>query len=99
VRYLNAFVKRSIDWVEGQNLYEIAAKFKRNSLIIEKATGDKVALFYNLIGIIISGSVAAVSVRWTYALFLYAFVPVGMAIFGYFLYVFIMRLIESKAFF
>lgn len=99
IKYVEAFTKRSIGWIEKQNLYEASSKFKNDCLIIEKATGDKVALFYNLIGIIVSGITIALSVRWTFALFLIGLIPVGMIALGYFIYVLIMRKSDSKEFF
>ena len=99
IKYIEAFTKRSIGWIEKQNLYEASSKFKNDCLIIEKATGDKVALFYNLIGIAVSGITIALSVRWTFALFLIGLIPVGMIALGYFIYVLIMRKSDSKEFF
>ena len=99
IKYIEAFTKRSIGWIEKQNLYEASSKFKNDCLTIEKATGDKVALFYNLIGIIVSGITIALSVRWTFALFLIGLIPVGMIALGYFIYVLIMRKSDSKEFF
>ena len=99
IKYVEAFTKRSIGWIEKQNLYEASSKFKNDCLTIEKATGDKVALFYNLIGIAVSGITIALSVRWTFALFLIGLIPVGMIALGYFIYVLIMRKSDSKEFF
>jgi hypothetical protein len=58
-----------------------------------------VALFYNLIGIALSGIIAAVCVRWTFSLFLFGLLPLGMIILGYFIYVLIMRKVDTKKFF
>jgi hypothetical protein len=83
-------------WLEQQNLYEVSSKFRNNCLTIEKATGDKVALFFYLIGVVISGAASAVSVRWTLALYLVALVPFGAIALGYFIYVLIMRKKDTK---
>jgi ABC-type bacteriocin/lantibiotic exporter with double-glycine peptidase domain len=58
-----------------------------------------VALFYNLIGITISGIIIAICTRWTFALFLIGLIPVGMCVLGYFIYILIMRKSDSKQFF
>lgn len=99
VKYMESFVKRRLEWIERQNLYETSAKFKLSCLIIEKATGDKVALFYILNGVTTSGVIAAICVRWTFSLFLLALIPFGMAALGYFIYVLIMRKLDAKRFF
>jgi ABC-type multidrug transport system fused ATPase/permease subunit len=99
VKYVEAFTRRSVGWIEKQNLYEASSKFKNDCLTIEKATGDKVALFYNLIGIAVSGVIIALGIRWTFALFLIGLLPIGIAVLGYFVYVLIMRKSDSKEFF
>jgi ABC-type multidrug transport system fused ATPase/permease subunit len=99
VKYVEAFTRRSIGWIEKQNLYETSSKFKNDCLTIEKATGDKVALFYNLIGIAFSGMTIAICIRWTFALFLIGLIPVGMIALGYFIYILIVRKSDSKEFF
>lgn len=96
---MECFIKRKVSWIEGQNLYYLSSKFKNDCLIIEKATGDKVALFYNLNGMACSGIIGAIAVRWTFGLFLLVFVPFGMVALGYFIYVIIMRKVDSKKFF
>jgi ABC-type bacteriocin/lantibiotic exporter with double-glycine peptidase domain len=55
-----------------------------------------VALLFNLFGIAVSGIAAAILVRWTFGLFLVGVFSVGLLIFSYFIYVFIMRRIDSK---
>lgn len=57
------------------------------------------ALFYYLIGVVVSGAISAVCVRWTFALFLVALVPIGALALGYFIYVLIMRKNDTKEFF
>lgn len=57
------------------------------------------ALFYNLNGLVMSGTIASLCVRWTFALFLIALIPLGMGVLGYFIYVLIMRKVDSKRFF
>jgi ABC-type multidrug transport system fused ATPase/permease subunit len=96
---LESYIKRNVKWLEQQNLYELSSKFKLNCLMIERATGDKVALFYNLNGIVVAGIIAAVCVRWTFTLFLLAIIPIGFAALGYFIYVLIMKKIETKEFY
>lgn len=91
VKYLTAFCRKSAKWIDEQNLYEVSSKFKSNCLTIERAMGDKVALFYNLNGILLSGSIAALCVRWTFSLFLFALLPVALGVLGSFLYVLIKK--------
>lgn len=57
------------------------------------------ALFYNLNGLIIAGVIAALCVRWTFALYLIAMIPFGLAMVGYFIYVLIMRKMDSRRLF
>ena len=95
-KYMEAFITKNASWADKQNLYETSSEFRNACLTIEKATGDKVALFYNLNGAALSGGISAICVRWTFALFLLAMVPIGMAAFGYFIYVLIKRKLDSK---
>ena len=99
VKYLTAFSKKSIRWIEKENLYEFSSKFKSNCLTIEKAIGDKVALFYNLQGILLSGSIAALCVRWTLTLYLFALLPIVLGILGSFLYVIVKKKMLEKEFY
>ena len=93
---MEAFITKNASWADKQNLYETSSEFRNACLTIEKATGDKVALFYNLNGAVLSGGIFATCIRWTFALFLLAMVPIGMAAFGYFIYVLIKRKLDSK---
>jgi hypothetical protein len=68
-------------------------------LTIEKAIGDKVALFYNLNGIMLSGSIVALCVRWTFTLYLFALLPIVLGILGGFLYVIVKKRILEKEFY
>ncbi len=95
-RYMEAFITKNASWVDKQNLYETSAEFRNACITIERATGDKVALFYNINGAAISGCIFAISVRWTFALYLIALLPLGMVAFGYFIYVLIKRKLDSK---
>jgi hypothetical protein len=60
-------------------------------LTIEKAIGDKIALFYNLNGILLAGSIAALCVRWTFTLYLFALLPIILGVLSSFLYVLIKK--------
>ncbi len=68
-------------------------------MTIEKAIGDKVALFYNLNGFVLSGSIAALCVRWTFTLYLFALLPIVLGILGGFLYVIVKKRILEKEFY
>lgn len=96
---MEAFVKKSMKWIDSVNLYESSNSFKENAFKIEKAIGDKVALFFNLIGMMSSGIISALIIRWTLSLYLIAFIPLALAIFGYFIYVFITKKIDTKNYF
>lgn len=73
--------------VEKRNGYEWANEFRTHTLNIEKSIGDKVALFFNLIGITAFGIAAALALRWTYTLWLFLVAPIGAIILVYFIYV------------
>jgi ABC-type multidrug transport system fused ATPase/permease subunit len=98
-KYLESYIKRNVKWLEQKNLYELSSRFKLNCLMIERATGDKVALFFNINGIVVAGVIAGICVRWTFSLFLFAILPVGIVVVGYFIYVLIIRKIETKEFY
>lgn len=98
-RYLQAYAKKTTTVLEKENPFELSSKFKYNCLTIEKAIGDKVALFYNLQGIIISGSIAALCVRWTFTLYLFALMPIAMAVLISFLYVIVKKRNAAKTFY
>jgi ABC-type multidrug transport system fused ATPase/permease subunit len=68
IEYLSHFIHQSVVNIEQFNGYEWANNFKMHTLNIEKSIGDKVALLMNLIGIVISGCVAALAIRWTLSL-------------------------------
>lgn len=57
------------------------------------------ALFYNLNGVLLSGTIAALCIRWTFALYLMAVIPVGVAAMGFFIYILISRKLDTKKFF
>ena len=84
-------MERKVEWIETQNLYEVSSSFKEHCRTIEDAIGDKVGLFFNLIGLTISGVAFSLAVRWTFALFLMALVPFGGFIIIMFLYVVIKK--------
>lgn len=86
-------------WIDSVNIYEEFNSFKENAFKIERAIGDKVALFFNLVGMLISGTVSALVIRWTFSLYLIAILPLGIVILGYFLYIIIMKKIETKEFY
>lgn len=90
-RYLEEFTKQSLANVERRNGYEWASDFRTHTLNIEKSIGDKVALFFNLIGITFSGVIAAIWIRWTYALYLLLIAPLGAIVLSYFIYIQIKR--------
>jgi hypothetical protein len=46
-----------------------------------------VALFYNLNGVMLTGSIIALTVRWTFTLYLFALLPIAMGILGGFIYI------------
>ena len=96
---MEAFVKKSMKWIDSANLYEISNSFKENAFKIQKAIGDKVALFFNLIGIMTSGIISALIIRWTLALYLIALIPLAMIAFGYFIYIFTIKKIDTKEFY
>lgn len=73
--------------VDHLNGYEQASSFHTHTLNIEKSIGDKVALFFNLIGITSSGFAAALWLRWTYTLYLLIAAPFGAAVLVYFIYI------------
>lgn len=87
IRYLEEFTKQSLTNVEIRNGYEWINDFRTHTLNIEKSIGDKVALFFNLIGITSSGVIAAIWIRWTYALYLLLVAPLGAIALVYFIYV------------
>ena len=58
-----------------------------HTLNIEKSIGDKVALFFNVIGITGFGVAAALVLRWTYTLWLFLVAPIGAIILVYFIYI------------
>lgn len=80
-------MRRRVEWIETQNLYEVSSGFKEHCRTIENAVGDKVALMLNLTGLTISGAIVSLSVRWTLALFLMVLVPIGGLVLIMFLYV------------
>jgi len=96
---MEAFINRRMKWIDSVNLYETSNSFKENAFKIEKAIGDKVALFFNLVGMMSSGTISALIIRWTLSLYLIAFIPLALGIFGYFIYVFIIKKIDSKKYF
>lgn len=57
------------------------------------------ALLVNLIGLTLSGMVAALSVRWTFTLYLIAIIPVGAIVMIVFLYVVIKKKQSSVEFY
>ena len=87
MKYLSAFSSKSVEWIDKQNLYELSCRFKDNCMKIERAIGDKVALFYNLNGVMMTGSIIALTVRWTFTLYLFALLPIAMGILGGFIYI------------
>lgn len=95
-KYITAFSKKSMKWIESQNLFETSSRFQSNCLAIEKAIGDKLALFYNLNGMLLSGSIIALYIRWTYTLFLFAILPFVLGVLGSFLVILIKRKILEK---
>ena len=58
-----------------------------HTLNIEKSIGDKVALFTNLIGIVVSGLTSALIIRWTFGLYMLIIAPFGIIILTYFIYI------------
>ena len=68
-------------------------------MMIEKATGDKVALFYNLIGMMVAGLTISFSVRWTMSLYMLILIPIGMGTLGIVIYILILKKIEAKKFY
>jgi hypothetical protein len=87
MKFLSAFSSKPVEWIDKQNLFEISCKFKDYSMTIERAIGDKVALFYNLNGVMLTGSIIALTVRWTFTLYLFALLPISLGIFGGFIYI------------
>ena len=68
-------------------------------MMIEKATGHKVALFFNLIGTAIAGFTISFYVRWTMTLYMLILIPIGMAALCIVMYLLILKKIESKQFY
>ena len=91
-KYLEAFVKRKVEWLDQQNLYQLSASFKDHCKTIEHAIGDKVGLLLNLIGFTLAGAGIAIWVRWTFALFLLALVPIGAIV----LVIFLLTMIKKR---
>lgn len=91
-KYLEAFVKRKVEWLEEQNLYQLATSFKEHCRTIEHAIGDKVGLLLNLIGFTLAGAGISIWVRWTFALFLMGLVPIGAIV----LVVFLLTVIKKR---
>jgi hypothetical protein len=48
---------------------------------------------------VVSGLVIAFITRWTFSLYLVALLPLGIAVFGYFIYIIIMKKIDTKEFY
>lgn len=97
--YIEAFVQRRLEWIEGENLYQLSASFKEHCRTIEHAIGDKVGLLLNLIGFTITGAILSLCVRWTFALFLIGLVPIGAIVLVVFLYVVIKKRKASVEFY
>lgn len=74
-------------YVERRNGYEWANEFRTHTLNIEKSIGDKVALFFNLIGITGFGIIGSLVLRWTFTLWLLLVAPIGAIVVMYFIYV------------
>jgi ABC-type multidrug transport system fused ATPase/permease subunit len=58
-----------------------------HTLNIEKSIGDKVALLLNLVGIVASGFIASVAIRWTLSLLILTLVPFGIVVLAWFIYI------------
>lgn len=96
-RYLGAFMKRKMKWIDGENLFKVAAELKENCLFIEKVVCDKVAVIYYLIGVMIAGPAIALCVRWTFALFMLGLVPFIVLVIIIFNNLIIMRDVDAKS--
>lgn len=48
---------------------------------------------------VISGTISALVIRWTFSLYLIAILPLGIVVFGYFLYIIIVKKIDTKEFY
>jgi hypothetical protein len=48
---------------------------------------------------VVSGLIIAFITRWTFSLYLVALLPLGIAVFGYFIYIIIMKKIDTKEFY
>lgn len=90
--YMEAFVKRRVEWLEKKNLYQLSANFKEHCRTIEHAIGDKVGLLLNLIGFTLTGCILSICVRWTFALFLIGLVPIGAIV----LVLFLLTMIKKR---
>jgi ABC-type multidrug transport system fused ATPase/permease subunit len=82
---LEHYIRQSVAALEQKNGYEWANNFKMNTLNIEKSIGDKVALLLNLTGIVVSGVIAAVSIRWTLSFQVMMLVPPGILVLLWFI--------------
>jgi hypothetical protein len=45
-----------------------------------------------------SGVISALIIRWTLSLYLLAFIPLALVIFGYFIHIFIIKKVDTKEF-
>jgi ATP-binding cassette subfamily B (MDR/TAP) protein 1 len=98
-KFIESILTQEVEWHESRNQYEISSRFKIAALDFQKATGDKIALLLNLIGMVVAGTSSCLAIRWTFSLFLIALLPVALTIIIFFLKVTIEKKISSVEFY